>query len=563
MTYNLRKRSIDDENTYDHTNTKKLKTLEISEDSSSTDDSFIDDLEDNRINTFIDNIHSELKKYKVPRDILEQIIQTNILKLADVCSDEYFEKSKEWKTNLSEEEIKRLEPQFETITQELVDEQPNVAKILDANLTQLEKKRCLQLLDIMNSHEPGSSEFYEVNAQLIDILEKAKLKTKLDVQKLEKEEDRLKKIILDNYTLKDRILNLKAPDDTKSIIYSKYLKLEHLDISDSEYSTLKSWLEWAASLPYNKIIKLKTDDMYNFFTDVQKKLDTHLYGLKNIKQQLLLLLNNSLTSKKARKAIALCGPPGTGKTSIARAFAKSVGLPFDSISLGGMCDSTFLNGSDNVYVGATPSIIVKILKKMKYSNGIVQFDEVDKVPLDIQYALLHITDFIQNQEFCDKFLSEIKIDISKLWFFYSMNDENVIDKALKDRLPIIRVGSYNFHEKINIVKNYILPEELELVGMKSSDVIFTEEAARNIAYYNRNEFQNEGIRPIKNIVEDIVSKINFYRNVITCSNDATCTDKIDLDFKIENFSLPFTLTSTILKDILSDNNNITNLDYFI
>ncbi len=578
--YNLRKRkrpsskdkqllndadkSEDSENQRSLSSDNDLEDQQSSESSESSENNFIVE-EDEYFEMFVDNIYTKLEKFKVPKDMLTDILKTNIFKLYNLVSDydsmsnsneldsdsmsDSMSNSNEWKKKLSKEEVEKLEPRFNKIRKIIKDEEPTIAKILDSKLTDDEMKNCMQMYYNMIYMEMGTNEFYNARKTLINILERSKNNS----SEMSDLESRLQEKFKDKKTLKESILNLNASEEILNVLYSKYLKWQELQITDTEYATLKNQIEWATSLPYNNVIENRETDKNKFFIKIQSILDRKLYGLSVVKQKLLLLLNNSITSPNARKAIALCGPPGTGKSVIAKAFAEAVGLPFDRISLGGARDITLFYVSDNVYIGAGPGIIIRILKKMKYSNGVVLLDEIDKLQdMEMQYALLHITDFVQNGMFRDKFLSDIDIDISRLWFFYSMNSVDSLDKALKDRLlPIINIPSYTFKEKVSITKDYVLPEELLNIGLGEKDILLTDKSAEQIVIKNP-----EGIRSIKMMIQDIVSKINLCKSLNNNFRGITVT------FKIHTYNFPVTISDDILQDLLADFTYENTLGYF-
>ena len=162
--------------------------------------------------------------------------------------------------------------------------------------------------------------------------------------------------------------------------------------------------------------------------------------MADIKEQILLFINSKLLNPDMKGCcLGLIGPPGTGKTSIARIIAEVLDYPFEQISFGGVTNTEFIKGHDFTYIGSQPGIIAKSLTRMKYKNGILFFDEYEKISAnkDIVSTLLHITDPSQNNTFRDQYLSDITIDLSSIWFIYSMN-EFPEDSALKDRIYSIR-----------------------------------------------------------------------------------------------------------------------------
>jgi ATP-dependent Lon protease len=504
---------------------------------------------------FIDDTEEDSSGRKVNGNVLLPFL-LNSLKTQE-------DESKDWSKDLSKRQIKKLRPTYEKIKDEMIDSNPSIDKILNAKLNKDERTRCFELFNMFKNSELYSELYYHYKNRLNDLLKKAENKSEEQFKFEEKQETLFNQILeKDKDSLKTKILRLNAPLNIKKIIYEKYLKLEKMDISDSEYTNLKNNIEWSISIPYN-IVRNPFQDKSTFdiISNTKKYLDSKLFGMEKVKQQLLLLLNNCLTSPNAKKAIALCGQPGVGKTSIAKTFAEAIGLPFEQISLGGAKDSTLFFGSDNVYIGSSPGIIVKLLKNMGSCDGIILFDEIDKLAetpegREMQYALLHITDDAQKEHFRDKYLADITIDISKLWFFYSMNDEDSLDTALRDRLPIINVPNYKFDEKVQIIKNYTLPTELKDIGMNKDDLIISKEITESIV----KRFENDGLRQIKKYIRELVSKINFYRN---CDEELRKT----LLFKIKNFKLPYTIDSIkVLDDIMeppTDKKDISKIMMYI
>lgn len=517
--------------------------------------------EDDHFEEFIDGIANGLKKYNVPREKIKELFQSNIVRLYEnvMADDEEYIPAE---VSISKEDMKTHGHKLEKIKEIIESQEPTLKKILEANLTSDEKVECFQIFEIYINTSRGTEEHFYYRSKLIGLLKKNSGKNEQEVDKLEQEEKRLIEKIKDTRTLKARILNLECSDDVKTKIFSDYLKLENHSYRDSEYSTIKNQIEWQLKLPYDKKITPEYKNKKEFFENVQKTLNIELYGLDQVKQKLLFLLNNTLTTdNKSRKCVALCGPPGTGKTAIASAFAKSVGLPFEAISLGGQKDSTVLYGSDRVWSGSGPGLIVKILTKMKCSNGIILFDELDKLGetphgREMQYAILHIADYIQNDSFRDKYLADVKIDISNMWFFYSMNSTKNIDRALINRLPIINVENYKLDEKKLIVRDYVVPKELKNVGMKPGAISFNDDAITYMLENYCNDAYDSGIRTAQNIVQDIVSKINFFNSVGDVSGFSS------IKSKVKNFSLPFIVDGKNIEEFITGETKKEFLTYF-
>lgn len=241
----------------------------------------------------------------------------------------------------------------------------------------------------------------------------------------------------------------------------------------------------------------------------------------------------------------------THNTMIARTLSTALGFPFEQMSFGGVSGSEFLLGHDYTYIGSKPGEIAKSMIRMKYKNGILFFDEFEKVSTkkDVISTLLHITDFTQNNEFRDNYLGDIKIDLSNVWFIYSMNNVPE-DPALRDRLFLIEVPGYTLQEKIDILIEYILPKALSNIGIDSNSIICDVESAR---YIIKNCDDSEGIRNIERCVKDIINKVQF----LVTNKDCTWTSFYDKNVK----DYPVKLTTEILKQLMTSRKREENNPY--
>lgn len=279
------------------------------------------------------------------------------------------------------------------------------------------------------------------------------------------------------------IKRMDAAEVIKDRVNQIYKRMLTYNSNDTSYASYKEKVNWCLQLPWNKEAPLLPkgtgiDIHKDWLMKVRRRLDEELYGMNDIKDELIRICNTRLRVKSSVASIALCGPPGVGKTSIATAFAKAIGLPFEKIALGGMDDASIFKGVQESWVGAAPSIILKSMSRAGVNNPVILFDEIDKISSEghrgqeVQAALLHITDYSQNHSFRDNFLSEFEHDLSKIWFLFAMNDESKIDPVLKNRLDIIYVREYTRPEKCEMIKTKLWPNAIKsCVGLTKNNKI--------------------------------------------------------------------------------------------
>jgi ATP-dependent Lon protease len=245
--------------------------------------------------------------------------------------------------------------------------------------------------------------------------------------------------------------------------------------------------------------------------------------------------------------MSIQGPMGNGKTTLVKeGIAKALNRPFAFISLGGASDSSYLNGHSFTYEGSMYGRIVDILIKSKCMNPVIYFDELDKVSEttkgdEIISLLTHITDFSQNDTYQDNYFSGIDLDLSKVLFIFSFNDESKINKILKDRMNVINTKGFKTDDKIKITHEFLLTKLYSTYKLSKEDVIFTDEIIEYII--TKNTGKEEGVRNLQRCLETILSKINMCN---LCSND----DSIIIPYKMDNFGLPITLSKNIIDKLL-------------
>jgi ATP-dependent Lon protease len=236
--------------------------------------------------------------------------------------------------------------------------------------------------------------------------------------------------------------------------------------------------------------------------------------------------------------LAIQGPMGNGKTTLIKnGVAKALKRPFAFVALGGASDSAYFDGHCYTYEGSRWGRIVDIIQQCKCMNPIICFDELDKVSEtakgdEIINMLIHITDSSQNNTFQDNYFPGVNIDLSKVLFVFSFNDESKINRILKDRMQVIRTSGYEIKDKLEIAKNYLLPEIYSVYNYTEKDITFPDEC---ISYIIANFTSEEkGVRNLKRCLDNLVSIINLY--------SISANDKSIIDTKLETFRLPMTLT---------------------
>lgn len=451
---------------------------------------------------------------------------------------------KAWKLGLPDNRSTPLENILKTIRKEILDETPNMVKILEAKISNENKKLAIELFDIWNNMEPYTGEYLNMKIRI----------SKLLSETINEQEERLKILIKDyssQISVKTRICNLNADDLTKAKLYQMYDRMLQYKSDSTEHITIQRKLNIALQLPYRNIKKIGDDSsISDFLSTVYKKLDEEIYEMRGVKEELISLLNNKLLGIKPRSMLALKGPPGLGKTRVLEVFAEAVGLPFERINLGGSEDASIFKGNNTVWEGSNPSIILQILIKFKCSNGIIFFDEIDKLSssdkaLLVQYALLPITDYNHNHNWSDDFLPEISHDLSNLLIVFALNDDQLLHPTLKDRLHIVIVPSYDIKTIYIITRDYVIPRILNDSRMQKGDIILTEDGFKTLDQICHC-VESEGVRSVERICRTLISRLRLLITV----KDSTMYDSLSFVLT-KKPKLPIKLNSSSVKMLLS------------
>lgn len=304
----------------------------------------------------------------------------------------------------------------------------------------------------------------------------------------------------DEYT--KRLKALKADKETKDKIQKEIERFKAMPGGSQEANVVRMYLETVLELPWKKLSK---DN--NSITHAEEILNEDHYGLEKVKERILeYLAVRVLTKKGSSPIICLVGPPGTGKTSIARSVAKALNKEYVRISLGGIRDEAEIRGHRKTYVGAMPGRIVEAIRQAGVSNPLMLLDEIDKVSSDYKgdtsSALLEVLDSEQNVKFRDHYV-ELPIDLSNVLFLATANTTTTIPGPLLDRMEIIEVNSYTENEKFHIAKNYLVRKQREKNGLKPEQVSISDKALEKIIHHYTRE---AGVRNLERRIGAVFRK---------------------------------------------------------
>ena len=295
---------------------------------------------------------------------------------------------------------------------------------------------------------------------------------------------------------------LNADKEVKEKIKKEIMRFKVMPGGSQEANVLRSYIETVMELPWKKMSK----DNQNI-KHAKEVLDEDHYGLEKVKERVLeYLAVRVLTKKGQTPIICLVGPPGTGKTSIARSVARALNKKYVRISLGGVHDEAEIRGHRKTYVGSMPGRIAEAMRQAGTSNPLMLLDEVDKVSSDykgdVSSALLEVLDGEQNVKFRDHYV-EIPLDLSNVLFIATANTTQTIPRPLLDRMEVIEVSSYTENEKFHIAKKYLLPKQLERNGLTDGKLVVSDKALEKIIH---NYTREAGVRNLERRVGELCRK---------------------------------------------------------
>ena len=376
-----------------------------------------------------------------------------------------------------------------------------------------DQQELLEELDFWSRYEKLSLKLVN-EMQIMEIKEELQRKVKNKVDKHQKEyllREQLKVIreelgedttFSDADEFEEACSKLDAPEEVKEKLHKEIGRFKNTIGSQAENGVIRTYIETILEMPWNKRAEDNTDINY-----AKEVLEADHYGLEQVKERILeFLAVRTLTQKGESPILCLVGPPGTGKTSIAKSLARSLKKPFVRISLGGVRDEAEIRGHRKTYVGAMPGRIANGIRTAGVKNPVLLLDEIDKVSTDYKgdtfSALLEVLDSEQNSKFRDHYL-EVPLDLSEVTFITTANTLQTIPRPLLDRMEIIEITSYTENEKLHIAIEHLIPKQLEKHGITVEQLSFSKKAIWKIAH---NYTKEAGVRQLEREIGNICRK---------------------------------------------------------
>ncbi len=402
----------------------------------------------------------------------------------------------------------------------------NAAKLSDVIAShlgvKLEKKQAL--LEITDAGERLEKLYSMIvgEIEILELEEKIKRRVKKQMEKTQKDyylNEQMRAIQKemgekDDFSseieeLEKRLKGKKLSEEAQKKVKHEIKKLKMMSPMSAEATVVRNYIDWLLDMPWQD----KTENKHTM-KESEAILEEDHYGLKKVKERILeYLAVQSLVKKNKGSILCLVGPPGVGKTSIAKSIARATNRKFVRLSLGGLRDEAEIRGHRRTYIGALPGKIIQLIKKAGSNNPVMCLDEVDKLSSDFRgdpsSALLEVLDPEQNNAFNDNYL-EVDYDLSDVMFITTANVLQTIPGPLQDRMEVIRIAGYTEPEKLNIAKRFLVKKEIEANGLTDKDILFTDGAILDII---RRYTREAGVRNLEREIASICRKVA--REIVT------------------------------------------------
>ena len=398
---------------------------------------------------------------------------------------------------------------------ENINELSRLVNVIAANVpfSYLDAQQLLEETNLMRRYELLAYKLVN-EIQILNVKDEIQAKVKERVDKNQREyilREELKLIreeLGDDNTLSDaeefqqKTDELRAPEEVKEKLNKEIKRFKNSMGNPAEIGVTRTYIETVLEMPWDKMCEEHQDIAF-----AKQVLEEDHYGLEKVKERVLeFLAVRALTKKGETPILCLVGPPGTGKTSIAKSLARALKKPYVRISLGGVRDEAEIRGHRKTYVGAMPGRIANGLKQAGVKNPLMLLDEIDKVSNDYKgdtfSALLEVLDSEQNHKFSDHYL-EVPVDLSEVLFVTTANTLQTIPRPLLDRMEVIEVSSYTENEKMHIAMEHLIPKQMEKHGLTSEQLTISKKALWKIA---RNYTKEAGVRQLERKIGDICRK---------------------------------------------------------